>query len=313
MCFADADCPGSETCGGLQCDNCPGLYNPNQADLNANGIGDSCDALGFCSVSGGGCDGASDCPANTCNGGTCNESGVVCVSDADCAVNECINPNTNEGFCTILCSGGGECNANGYDSNICVANPYPDPNYCAASLTMTLCETDSNCNFGLGEICYDNCPNVQNSDQKDTDTDGFGNACDCDSDSDSVCDPGKTNADCQGGNSCGGIDNCPLIDNPDQMDTDGDGIGDACEDDTDGDGIFDDGDGNGTPGNIVCTDGEIANCDDNCLLVSNADQADQNDNGRGDACECDFDGDGIDDPGSCGYESADCSVADSSA
>ena len=61
------------------------------------------------------------------------------------------------------------------------------------------------------------------------------------------------------------IDNCPNVYNPDQQDTCGDGIGDACRPDTDGDGIPDD-------------------CD-NCPTVSNSDQKDTNGNGTGDVCD----------------------------
>jgi hypothetical protein len=63
-----------------------------------------------------------------------------------------------------------------------------------------------------------------------------------------------------------GFDNCPLASNPNQADTNGDGIGDACENtDSDGDGIFD---------GI-----------DNCPLEPNPNQEDTNGNGIGDACE----------------------------
>ena len=60
------------------------------------------------------------------------------------------------------------------------------------------------------------------------------------------------------------------------MDSDGDGIGDACDADSDGDGV-----GNGI---------------DNCAVTPNPSQADGDGDFIGDACETDEDGDGVRDP-----------------
>ena len=86
------------------------------------------------------------------------------------------------------------------------------------------------------------------------------------------CDP-----DTDGDGILNGVDNCPLVANPNQEDMDGDNVGDVCDPDKDGDGV--------------------ANGVDNCPEVANSDQADSDNDGIGDVCDTpsnqDIDGDGV--------------------
>ena len=70
-------------------------------------------------------------------------------------------------------------------------------------------------------------------------------------------------------------DNCPVIANANQFDTDSDGAGDACDADDDNDSRLD--------------------TEDNCPLVANTDQFDLDGDGEGNACDSDDDNDGFDD------------------
>ncbi len=182
-----------------------------------------------------GCD--SDCEFDT---SMCQVEQPQCNENMDCASGFCI-----EGFCADpTCYDGAE---NGIESDVdCGGN-------CPKCENGEECENkDSNCKSGYCNVVTGKCSppdkchnNILDNGETGVDCggpcDGCGEGDFCDIDDNCLsglrCIEGICKADSDGDGILDQDDNCPYELNLDQLDMDGDGLGDACDDDIDGDGL----------------------------------------------------------------------------
>jgi hypothetical protein len=247
-------------------DNCVNDSNASQADLDSDGIGNTCDS----DTDGDGLHNIDDnCPIDfneQQDNLDSDQFGDVCDDNID-----------------------GDSILNVADNCVTVLNA--DQGDMDSDSIGDACDPDED-GDGL-QTTTDNCPKASNADQRDMDGDGQGDSCDSDRDGDGTSDAldlcpdiagGQENLDgdlfgdaCDADVDGDGVDNtadvCPREFDSAQDDFDADGIGDKCDPDLDGD----------------LVDDSV----DNCLVIPNTAQVDFDGDGLGDGCDLDIDGDSV--------------------
>lgn len=276
--IGDADQDGTDD----RCDNCTGLFNPQQIDNDGDGFGNACDACPD-SFNPDQADDDDDLVGDRCDncGNTAqppraigdaadvtNDGGMFQLVDSTA---DFVSAGVSAGDTVWIRTGAGV-NAGWFaitsvnETELHLGSNAGNSGAAADVDYVVLNQDDADADF-VGDVC-DNCPDVANPGQFNSDGDALGDAC----------------------------DNCPLETNADQLDTDADGVGDLCDEcqgfpdasDADVDGAADGCDNCPDAANADQSDadGDLAGdvCD-NCPDLANADQADGDADGVGDLCD----------------------------